>query len=308
MRRNLRLGVAASVVSASMWAVARPSPAQPVEADRVLATQVLLDRARFSPGEIDGKTGPNTTRAIEAFERAKGLSIAEALATAEPATVSYTIGPEDVSGPFLEALPEDMMEKAKLPRLDYTSPLEMLGERFHTAPQLLKRLNPSASFSAGESIVVPNVIVATATTPAAAPPAAAVTVTVSKSKSILTVADRAGQIVYHAPATTGSEHDPLPLGEWTVTGVARNPKFHYNPDLFWDADPSHAKATVPPGPNGPVGVVWIDLDKPHYGIHGTPEPGTIGHTASHGCVRLTNWDAVAVAGLVAKGTKVVFVE
>jgi lipoprotein-anchoring transpeptidase ErfK/SrfK len=201
-----------------------------------------------------------------------------------------------------------MMEKAKLPRLDYTSVLEMLAERFHAAPQLLKRLNPSATFAAGESIVVPNVIVAAVGTPSAAPPATSVIVTVSKSKSVLSVADGTGQIVYHAPATTGSQHDPLPLGEWTVTSVARNPKFHYNPDLFWDADPAHAKATIPPGPNGPVGVVWIGLNKPHYGIHGTPEPGTVGHTASHGCVRLTNWDATAVAGLVAKGTKVVFVE
>jgi lipoprotein-anchoring transpeptidase ErfK/SrfK len=308
MRRDVRLAVAASVVFASIWAVARPTAAQPAEPDRILATQVLLDRARFSPGEIDGMIGPNTAKAIEAFEQALGTSIAAALATAEPATVTYTIGAEDVSGPFVDVIPDDMMEKAKLARLDYTSALEMLAERFHAAPQLLKRLNPSASFAAGESIVVPNVIVDTVSSPSAAPPATAVTVTVSKSKAVLRVADGAGLIVYHAPATTGSQRDPLPIGEWTVTGVARNPQFHYNPDLFWDADPAHAKATIPPGPNGPVGVVWIGLSKPHYGIHGTPEPGTVGHTASHGCVRLTNWDATAVAGLVAKGTKVVFVE
>ncbi len=281
----------------------------PTERDRLLAVQVVLDRARFSPGEIDGASGANTVRAIEAFERARGVKIGEAVASAgEPATVTYTIGEEDVSGPFVDAIPADMMEKAKLPRLDYTSTLELLSERFHAAPALLRRLNPSATFAAGESIVVPNVMVATITTPPAAPPAAAVTVTVSKSKSTLTVADPAGQLVYQAPATTGSEHDPLPIGEWTVTGVARNPKFHYSPDLFWDADPGHAKATIPAGPNNPVGVAWIDLNKPHYGIHGTPEPGTVGHTASHGCVRLTNWDVAAVAGLVAKGTKVVFVE
>ncbi len=273
----------------------------------MLAVQVLLDRARFSPGEIDGARGPNTSRAIEAFERARKQTLAEALRSeSEPVTVRYTIGPEDVSGPFLDAIPEDMMEKAKLPRLDYTSALEMLGERFHAAPELLRRLNPAAKFVAGEDIVVPNVIVAASTTPPAAPPATAVIVTVSKSKSVLTVTDASGLVAYHAPATTGSDHDPLPLGEWTVTAVARNPRFHYNPDLFWDADEGHAKAAIAPGPNGPVGVVWIDLNKPHYGIHGTPEPGTVGHTASHGCVRLTNWDASAVAGMVAKGTKVVF--
>lgn len=302
------MAVAITVVFATICGAWRPTSAQspPAESDRVLAAQVLLDRSRFSPGEIDGTPGANTTRAIEGFEGSTGKTVAEALETAEPATVTYLIGAEDVSGPFVAALPDDMMEKAKLPHLGYTSVLEMLAERFHAAPELLRRLNPSSSFAAGDRIVVPNVIAATVTTSAAAAPPAAVTVTVSRSKSLLTVTDQSGH-VFQAPATTGSQHDPLPIGEWRVTGVARNPKFHYTPDLFWDADPSHAKATIPPGPNGPVGVVWIDLNKPHYGIHGTPEPGTVGHS-SHGCVRLTNWDAAAVADLVAKGTKVVFVE
>jgi lipoprotein-anchoring transpeptidase ErfK/SrfK len=110
----------------------------------------------------------------------------------------------------------------------------------------------------------------------------------------------------YAPVTTGRTHDPLPIGEWTVTAVAIDPPFHYNPDLFWDADPSHSKATIPPGPNNPVGRVWIDLTKEHYGIHGTPEPGRIGYTESHGCVRLTNWDALELARLVRRGTPVVF--
>ena len=109
-----------------------------------------------------------------------------------------------------------------------------------------------------------------------------------------------------APVTSGSEHDPLPIGNWKVAAVQRNPKFHYNPDLFWDANPAHSKATLPPGPNSPVGVLWIGLDKEHYGIHGTAEPSTIGHTTSHGCVRLTNWDAVRLAGLVKPGTPVIF--
>jgi lipoprotein-anchoring transpeptidase ErfK/SrfK len=108
--------------------------------------------------------------------------------------------------------------------------------------------------------------------------------------------------------TSGSEHDSLPIGNWTVTSVLRNPTFNYNPELFWDADPANTKAKIPAGPNNPVGVVWIDINKPHYGIHGTPEPGMIGHSASHGCVRLTNWDAAKLAGLVTKGTPVVFEE
>ena len=124
----------------------------------------------------------------------------------------------------------------------------------------------------------------------------------------LWVTDGAGRTIMHAPVTSGSEHDPLPVGMWTVTGVGRNPSFNYNPDLFWDADPKHAKARIAPGPNNPVGVVWIDISKPHYGIHGTPEPSTIGRAESHGCVRLTNWDALRLAALVGKGTAVEFVE
>ena len=135
-----------------------------------------------------------------------------------------------------------------------------------------------------------------------------IVVRVSKQTSALTVTDPAGKVIMHAPVTSGSQHDPLPIGSWTVTAVVRNPTFNYNPDLFWDADPKHAKAKLPPGPNGPVGLVWIDINKPHYGIHGTPEPGTVGHTSSHGCVRLTNWDALKLAAMVGKGTKVEFIE
>jgi lipoprotein-anchoring transpeptidase ErfK/SrfK len=135
-----------------------------------------------------------------------------------------------------------------------------------------------------------------------------VIVTVSKSASALTVKDASGRVVLYAPVTTGSENDPLPLGEWKVNGVQFNPAFNYNPELFWDADPAHTKARIPPGPNNPVGLVWIDLSKEHYGIHGTPEPTAIGRTQSHGCVRLTNWDAIRLAGLVKPGTRVIFTE
>jgi lipoprotein-anchoring transpeptidase ErfK/SrfK len=286
---------------------------------RGLALQVALDRAGFSPGEIDGAPGVNTDRAMAAFKGAKGTSELDD-GYANP-VVNYTITAEDTAGPFVERIPEDMMEKSTLPALAYRSVVELLSERFHANPKLLQRLNPGSQFTRGEVITVPNVepfvapaakgaaqpqaVVPPAAKGAAQPPAAAVTVTVTDRTKTLQVENAAGEVVMHAPVTVGSENDPLPIGEWKVEGVSRNPVFNYNPKLFWDAEPSHAKAKIPAGPNSPVGVVWIDLSKDHYGIHGTPEPSRIGYTESHGCIRLTNWDAARLADLVGPGTKVV---
>jgi lipoprotein-anchoring transpeptidase ErfK/SrfK len=266
-------------------------------AEETLRLQVLLDRAHFSPGEIDAAMGSNTRRALEAYRRAHQQPPAE---DGRPIVGDYTLTAEDLVGPF-RPVPEDMMEKAALPELGFASPLEGLAEKFHASPALLQRLNPGADFArAGTTVRVPD------TGRAALPKVEAVEV--DRSDSSVLVLGEGSALLARYPATLGSERDPLPMGEWKINGVGRSPTFHYNPDLFWDAEPAHAKATLASGPNNPVGLVWIDLSKEHYGIHGTAEPRTVGKTQSHGCIRLTNWDALELANAVAPGMPAVLHE
>lgn len=318
-------GLALTPVDSGAGQAARQKPRQkppaarkaaPLPCGEYMAFQVLLDRQGFSPGQIDGRPGANFAHALAAFRKAKNLTAApqpdcetwKALeGDSTEATTTYTITEADVKGPFEENIPRQLVEQAKLPALAYTSPAELLGERFHASPALLQRLNRGTSFKAGETIKVPNVTPFDVNAkPVADPAAAGVEIQVTKDDSSLRVAKPDGTVVFFAPVTTGSEHDPLPTGDYKVTSVGWKPPFHYNPDLFWDAKATDEKATIKPGPNNPVGVLWIDLSLEHYGIHGTPEPGNVGHTESHGCVRLTNWDAARVASLVKAGTRVLF--
>jgi lipoprotein-anchoring transpeptidase ErfK/SrfK len=283
----------------------------------VLGFQVLLDREGFSPGEIDAVGGANLQRALRAFQNVHHLRETgkpdcgtwQALGgdSSESTLIAYELTPEDVKGPFTKRIPTQLSRQNGLPALEYRSPLERLAERFHAAPALLRKMNPAARWMAGERIKVPAVTpFDAAMKPRRDPNSDDIAILVSRDESALRATRADGSLVFFAPVSSGSLHDPLPSGEWKITGVAWRPAFHYNPDLFWDADRKDGAVSIEAGPNNPVGVVWIAINLEHYGLHGTPEPGRIGGSESHGCVRLTNWDAARLVALVRPGTPVTF--
>jgi lipoprotein-anchoring transpeptidase ErfK/SrfK len=269
--------------------------------------QILLGRSTFSPGVIDGLAGSNLRQAAAAYRKANGMQgdaiDAELLARLTqaddaPAMTTHTLSTADVAGPFSPP-PGDLAEQAAR-GVRYSSPLERLSEHFHIAPALLQGLNPGVDFSrAGRRIVVPAV--------GASPLAGEVDhIVVDKVEGSVRAFARDGRLLAYYPATIGSGDNPTPSGTVRVNGVARNPDYTYDPAKL-SYGPGGRKIVVPAGPNNPVGVVWIDLNKPSYGIHGTPDPEKVGKTASHGCVRLTNWDAWQLAAAVKPGVEVRFV-
>ena len=293
-----------------------PTPA-PLACGDLVGFQVLLDRQGFSPGQIDGLPGANFSHALAALLSARGLPTTsppncatwKALVVdgSEPTITTYTVTSDDLKGPFEKQIPSSLEQQATLATLGYQSAEEELAERFHASPAMLRRLNPRVAIVEGREIRVPAVTPFNPDIkPTFDPAAAGVTILVSHEDSALRAARPDGTILFYAPVTTGSIHDPLPSGSYKVLGLRWRPAFHYNPLLFWDAVEGDEKATIKPGPNNPVGVVWIALSLENYGLHGTPEPGRVGHSESHGCVRLTNWDAARVAALVRPGTSVEF--
>ncbi|WP_294061560.1 L,D-transpeptidase [Sphingomonas sp.] len=300
----------------------------------VMHAQVILDSLGFSPGIVDGREGQSLTAALRAFQETRNLPVTGELDRATLGALhayrerrplaQVKIENAWLQGPFINPLPKEPEDQAKLPALAYTRPLEKLAEMFHTTPEVLVELNPGGgTIKPGATFRFPNVVtqsrdyqgdwkpewrqtLSDLNVDARQPKADHVVV--DKSEKALKVYDAENRLVAQFSATMGSQHDPLPIGTWKINAVDTNPKFRYNPDLFWDADADDKKALLPAGPNGPVGVVWLDLSKEHYGIHGTPEPQTIGRTQSHGCIRLTNWDAARLALMVKPGTQAVFQE
>ena len=270
---------------------------------RVLRAQILLDCARFSPGEIDGSYGEDLAIAIKGFQEKHDLKPTGIIDAdmwkllnvhTGPLLTSYTITAADVKGPF-EPIPAGAENQAKLKWMGYESVQEELVEKFHMSPKLLIELNSGKKLDvAGTLILVANV--------KRAPAQRATKVVVSKSKRVVTAFGPGGKLLAQYPATIGGPHDPLPVGNWKITGIARNPWFYWDPIHFWNVDPKKAPEKLPPGPNNPAGSVWMALSKQNYGIHGSPDPGHIGHETSYGCIRLTNWDATDLSHMVVPGT------
>ena len=284
----------------------------------VLKTQVYLDRQGFSVGALDGRWGRNSAIALWWFQRSRGIEAAEpgaldeatfrALATGGggvPALMQHSLTEEDLKGPFV-TVPEDMYDKAKLDCLCYESVKEKIAERFHTTEEFLEQLNGDVKFGslkAGDRVWVPNV-----RPPMTQDRPDVARVVVSIRGNTFNAFDAAGNLIFHAPTTLGSKYDPSPNETVEVKKVVHDPHFHYQPKLFAEVPDDEPEANLNPGPNSPVGVVWVALTKPHFGIHGTSTPDTIGYASSHGCVRLTNWDAQEIARRLQPGVKVEFLD
>jgi lipoprotein-anchoring transpeptidase ErfK/SrfK len=305
---------------------AAPKGANDKDPSLIAKAEVLLDRAHFSAGAIDGADGDDFRNAVRAFQEVNGLAVTgnldadtwKALAPdgAAPVVKAYTISDSDIAGPFTKAIPANLVQMARLPGLSYTSPLAELAEKFHMAQSLLHGLNPRADFArSGTEIMVADVpemqLRSGRHSVEAVPPKdnggpIAATIVVDKPARSVRAYDQDGKLLAFYPATIGSEEKPAPSGVFKVSRVDWNPEYHYDPKFRWKEVKTNRKLTVQPGPNNPVGLVWIDLTAPSYGIHGTPAPEDIGHTESHGCIRLTNWDAVDLAGMARPGAVVRF--
>jgi lipoprotein-anchoring transpeptidase ErfK/SrfK len=272
---------------------------------------VMLNNAHASPGAIDGASGKNTLKAIASFQQINGIKPTGILTQetwdaliarqgAKPAFIEYTITDADLKGPYAASIPHDYALQAKMKGLYYTRVTEMLGEKFHMDEDFLKKLNPKATFKkAGEKIIVANIRNEV--------PEDIHLIVAHKGAKQLYLFNSRNQMIGSFPATIGSSDTPSPTGTYKITGVAQNPWYSYSPSNFIQGN-NTKPLSLPPGPNAPVGNIWIGLSKKSFGIHGTPNPSAISKTASHGCIRLTNWDANDLGKKVKSGVTVKFLE
>jgi lipoprotein-anchoring transpeptidase ErfK/SrfK len=312
---------------------AAAKPATGAALDRnILHVQVILDKLGFGPGILDGRPGMSLTAALTGFQESRGLPETGKI---DPVTLralkpyaawrptkQLRLTEAALAGPFINPLPKDEAAQAKLPAMAYRTPLEKLAEMFHTTPEVLIKLNsPQTRLTPGTLVTFPNALPTSRDYQGEMTPAWRQTlinlnvdarqprgakIVVDKSDAVLRVLDADGKLVGQFQATMGSSRDPLPLGNWKVTHISPLPDWKFNPLILKKVPDTKAAQVIPPGPNSPVGVVWIDLSKEHYGIHGTAEPHQIGRAQSNGCVRLTNWDAARVSLMVRNGAPVVF--
>lgn len=336
----LRTSILLLSLIAPMAVFAQPGPAKPwlppgtpgSEIDgQIFHAQILLSAAGFSTGVIDGKDGASFKKALGGFQQSRGLAVTGQLDTPtrrallqndRASTVYVKLGPADVSGDYVYPIPKKYAGQARLPGLKYRNMLEEVAERYHTTPRTIIAINgPRALIGIGQTLRLPNVLAASQAYRGRLKPEYRAWfaklnvdanqpqgdfIVVDRSEGLLKVLDRNVRLVAQFPVTTGSDYDPLPIGNWRVTTYAFLPPFHFQPELFWDVEDDNPDHMLPPGPNSPVGVAWLDLSKEHYGIHGTSEPQNIGRTESHGCLRLTNWDVLRLSQIMRPGFRAVF--
>ena len=283
------------------------SGTRPVET--ILEAQIALARQGISSGSIDGVAGYQTHSALMAFQQKQGITPSgvlnaqtkSALQITLPAMTVYEVTSNDLAR--LMPVPKTWLEKSEQPRLDFENILELLGEKSFSNPKLIRALNPSVNWSnvtAGTAVLLPRVQY-----PRTA--ARIALLKISLEGRVLEGFDDASNLLLHFPCSIGRLAEKRPAGELHVTVVALNPNYTFDPDVFPESAEARQlgrKLIIPPGPNNPVGVAWIGLDRPGYGIHGTPAPEQVGRTESHGCFRLANWNAEYLAKMAWVGMPV----